>query len=366
MSSTVQVGKRTFTTDAICEQLSNSALLPQLLREMIIDEILAEWETEIDGKIPYNREEFAEGCDRISRLAEYQGLNQLQLYKIVDRHLKLQKFKQARWAGQVYSYYLKRKSVLDRVEFSIIQVNDLGLAKELFFRVQRGEQSFAELAFEYSQGNTAKDGGRVSATDIERTFPALSMYLLSLKKDEISPIFTLDNLHTFLRLERYILAELDDNLNRVLLDELFDNWIQQQISTRLGLFAVEDSVNDPELTEELDLVSERSGMLPSVEIIEDRAIDSDLMEPTSSFFFPKLTSAADVFDDRQYARTSSSFFVPQSHLARTIVRPRRFWNRQKAISFLCFFCMFLGLEIVALKMFHRLDPPQISIGNSRN
>ncbi len=346
MSSTIQVGKRTFTTDAICEQLSSSDLLPSLLREMMIDEILAEWDIEIDGKIPYNREEFAEGCDRISKLAGYQGLNQLQLYKIVDRHLRLQKFKQSRWGNRVYSYYLKRKNSFDRLEFSLMQVADRGLAEELFFRVQRGEQSFSDLAFRYSQGDSAKDGGRVVAIDIDRIYPEIVPQLRTLQEGEISPIFSLSNLYTFVRLDRYILADLNDSLHQILIDELFEIWVQKQISTRLGLFEIEDGVDisaaipapDPA---EHELEAE---LLEPVGRMDAKPESSELVKPTSSFFFPKDTPKSNYdFKDPQDLAPSSSFFFPKDSPTQLIYKSRDFWSSQKIGSFLLFLLMFVGL-----------------------
>jgi hypothetical protein len=368
MSSTVQVGKRTFTIDAICEQLTSSDLLPQLLREMIIDEILADWDVEIDGKIPYNREEFAEGCDRLGKLAGYQGLNQLQLYKIVDRHLRLQKFKHARWSGRVYSHYLQRKSSFDRVKFSLIQVDDRGLAEELYFRVQRGEQSFSDLAFRYSQGESAKDGGRVTAIDIDRTHPDIVPHLSGLKVGEISSIFGLNNLYTFVRSEGYLLAELDDSLHQILIDELFEKWVQQQISERLGLFEIEDvaTINSPELSCEPEPPEVEPELLELIGRMDEQTEVSQLIEPTSSFFFPKeIPNSNYDFEDPQESGCSSSFFFPRDSPTQIIYKSRGGWDSQKIVSFLFLLFVFLGLEFMTVKIFYRLGIPQINIGSSR-
>ena len=375
MSSTIQVGKRTFTTDAICEQLSNSDLLPQVLREMIIDEILTDWEIDLDGKIPYNREEFAEGCDRLGKLAGYQGLNQLQLYKIVDRHLRLRKFKHARWNSRVYSYYLQHKSRFDRIEFSIIGVTDRGLAEEIFFRVQSGEQSLSNLAFKYSECEAARDGGKISTGDIDRSHPGISQYLGQLRSGELSPIFLLDNLYVFIRSEGYISAELNDNLNNILIDELFETWVQEQISTRLGLFELADGVDlpavaqaqadlivDPELLELMNLIDrfpELENQIESVELEE-------LIEPSVSFFFAKETSNSNYdFEDPADSGVCSSFFFPKE-ISAEIVRPLIPLGKvEKVVSFLIFFAVFIGLEIMAIELFHRSNTPQLDVGSSQ-
>jgi hypothetical protein len=71
----------------------------------------------------------------------------------------LQKFKLARWGDEVESYFDAQCGGLDRVVLSILQVVDGSIAQELFFRIQSGEQSFAEIALDYSQGVHAQNAG---------------------------------------------------------------------------------------------------------------------------------------------------------------------------------------------------------------
>ena len=375
MSSTIQVGNRTFTTEDICEQLSNSDLLPQVLREMIIDEILADWTIDLDGKIPYNREEFAEGCDRLGKLAGYQGLNQLQLYKIVDRHLRLRKFKHARWNSRVYSYYLQHKSRFDRTEFSLIGVTDRGLAEEIFFRVQSGEQSLSDLAFKYSECEAARDGGKISAGDINRSHPGLASHLTNLKSGELSPILAFDNLYVFIRSEGYISAELNDDLNNILIDELFETWVQEQISTRLGLFELADAVDLPSPVQEQQSLVADPGLLKLIDRIDrqpeiDRQIEvlstADLIEPSVSFFFPKeIPNQKYDFEDPADSGICSSFFFPKELPAEVVRPPIPLGKVQKIVAFLVFFVLFVGAEIIAMDFFYRSNPPQLDVGSSQ-
>jgi len=146
MSTAIQFGERQLTIDLISQHLTTSSLLPQVLREMVVDDIL------VDSQIEIERVELEPTCDRLAQLPMYQGFDRSQLVPIANRILKLQKIKQAGWGNKVYSYFLQRKYALDGVVYSIIQVHDPEIAQELFFRVRSGEHSFAELVFKYSQG----------------------------------------------------------------------------------------------------------------------------------------------------------------------------------------------------------------------
>ena len=77
----------------------------------------------------------------------------------IPRLLKIEKFKHQTWHQKLESYFLQRKRSLDRAIYSLIRVKDPEIARELYFRIQEKEQSFAELAREYSQRPEAQVNG---------------------------------------------------------------------------------------------------------------------------------------------------------------------------------------------------------------
>ena len=258
MSTAIQFGERQLTIDLISHHLTTSSLLPQVLREMVVDEILGDAQIEIDLL------EVGATCDRLVQLPMYQGFDRSQLIPIANRILKLQKIKQAGWGNQIYSYFLQRKYALDGVVYSMIQVHDLEIAQELFFRVRSGEYSFAELAFKYSQGDEARDGGRISPRSLWELNSELAKYVATLGNGEVSPIFTFNNLYTFIRLEYFIPAQLDQQTSAFLLDELFDRWVQQKIAQKIGSLAPEVKSITPEFEDNLLIESsDRSSMTDS-------------------------------------------------------------------------------------------------------
>ena len=239
MSTAIQFGERQLTIDLISQHLTTSSFLPQVLREMVVDEILADSQIEID------RSDVETTIDRLAQSPMYQGFDRAQLIPIANRILKLQQIKQAGWGNKVYSYFLQRKSALDGIVYSIIQVHDPEIAQELLFRVRSGEYSFAELAFKYSQSDEARDGGKISPRSVQVVNPELIKYITSLKSGEVSPIFTFNNLYTFIRLEYFITAQLDQKTIAFLLDELFDRWVQQKIARKIGSLASAVSLITP-------------------------------------------------------------------------------------------------------------------------
>lgn len=231
MSPIVSIERRQLTAESICEHVSTSPLLAQLLRQLTIDRILSDWQSASAVKsVPVDPELELDSTDIHSPILEPQA--------------KLQQFKQENWGNKVGSYYLTRKVQLDRVICSIIQVADGTIAQELYFRICAEPKIFSKLALNYSQGAESFDGGKVGPIPISRLHPTISTQLLLLKPGEISPLFVIDNFYIFVRLEQVVPAQFDDELRQILLDELFEQWLQSKIVSEIGNVSVQSVGNE--------------------------------------------------------------------------------------------------------------------------
>ena len=213
--------------------LASYQMMPQLLRERIIDNATASIECN-SAEIEQAYQKFYQ-TNHIESETELQGWLQrhsmtvTQLELTVIRPLKIQKFKQQTWGNQLESYFWQRKSDLDLVVYSTIKVTDKDLAQELFFRISEGEQTFTEAARKYSQGIEAYTGGMMTPTSIGRLPKSLSQVLRFLNPGEAYRPIAFNNYLTIVRLEQIIPAKLNALTAKSLLDEMFESWLQKQI-----------------------------------------------------------------------------------------------------------------------------------------
>ncbi len=229
MLNIASIERLQLTAESICEYVSTSSLLAQLLRQLTIDRILSEWKPALPSRsIPADSELDPDIESSIDLQAP-----------IIDNQTKLQQFKQENWGNKVGSYYLTRKVQLDRVICSIIQVADGTIAQELYFRICSEPKIFSKLALNYSQGAESFDGGKIGPIPISQLHPTISTQLLLLKPGEISPLFTINNFYIFVRLEQVVPAQFDDQLRQILLDELFEQWLQAKIVSEIGSVSVQ-------------------------------------------------------------------------------------------------------------------------------
>ena len=153
-----------------------------------------------------------------------------QLDSLATRDLRIDKFKQTIWGPKVESYFLSRKNQLDKVIYSLIRTQVVGIAQEIYFRVLEGEQTFAELARTYSQGPEAQTDGLIGPVELSVPHPVLAQLLTLSQPGQISAPTRVGEWLVLVRLEKFIPAQLDDPMRRRLLDECFNTWLQEQLS----------------------------------------------------------------------------------------------------------------------------------------
>jgi parvulin-like peptidyl-prolyl isomerase len=246
MNKALQIGDMQIACSQVLAQLQDSPLLPQLLQEIATEESIDRIAAELQLDLTPTPAEFERLSAQVAGIVTFQGMNSDQIAAITTRTIKLQKFKQAGWGNRVSEYFQSIQHQLHRVTYSILLVEDGLLAQELFFRVQSGEQSFAELAIEYSQDETAKKGGLVGPILVKDVATEIVQVLSQLTPGGLSPLFQLNQSYGFIRLNQLVSPQLDEHMYQVMLDELFDNWIETQLpqSPSLALAPAPTSSNN--------------------------------------------------------------------------------------------------------------------------
>ncbi|AFZ29671.1 hypothetical protein Glo7428_1098 [Gloeocapsa sp. PCC 7428] len=233
MATALQTSHTSVVAGEIISLLKSCQILPQLWRENIIEQAIA--------TIDCTPEEMTNACqqfyqqhqlDSVTKQQawlEHYGITQAQLVAMATRELKIEKFKQLTWGSKLESYFLERKGQLDRVICSLIRVQDRGLAEEIYFRIHEKEQSFIELAKQFSVGLEAHTGGIVGPVELGTLHPQLARTLKVNRPGQVLRPILLGEWIFIVRLEKFIPAQLDEIMRRKLLQELFTAWLQEQM-----------------------------------------------------------------------------------------------------------------------------------------
>ena len=233
MSEFVQIGNFQVSQTELIPLLKRFQMLPGVIRHLTIERAIAdvecnEQEQLLALKQLYDRENLTSE-ERLQQWLDFYYLERPQLGEIAIYQFKIDRFKQQTWDGKVGSYFLKRKDKLDRVVYSLIRTKELGIAQEIYFRSSDGEQDFAELARQYSQGAESQTGGTIGPVEIGVPHPAIAHILTTQPLGKICHPVQIEEWYAIVRPEKIIPAQLDEPMRQRLRDELFEIWLQEQI-----------------------------------------------------------------------------------------------------------------------------------------
>ncbi|WP_035799725.1 peptidylprolyl isomerase [Crocosphaera chwakensis] len=238
MNIVLKIGDQAISSEDIYPLLAQYRLLPQLAKEIIIDQAIADItctpeETTLAKQQFYQKQQISDE-NQLKVWLNHHGMTPEQLETLSVRDLKIEKFKHLTWGDKLDPYFVKCKGQLDRVVYSLIRTKDPGVAQELYFRIQEGENTFSELARQYSQGSEAQTGGLLGPVELNTPHPKIAQILAASRPGQLSPPTQVGEWWIIVRLEKYMSAQLDDNTKQRLLNELFQSWLLAQLQQNVS------------------------------------------------------------------------------------------------------------------------------------
>lgn len=241
MTTFLQLATDKITAEEIIPLLSRYQMLPQLLRERIIDQAITSFSCTDDQVLSACQQFYQQNnltCeDELQAWLKQRGMSREHLEALATRRTLIEKFQQSTWGHQLEAYFLKRKKQLDRVVYSFLRTDDFGIAQELYFRIQEKEQTFAEVAREFSQGPEAQTGGLIGLVELGTLNSHLVELLSVSQPGQLLPPQPSGEWVVLLRLEKFIPAQLDKAMRQRLLNELFETWVQKQLDEYVKLIS---------------------------------------------------------------------------------------------------------------------------------
>ena len=161
------------------------------------------------------------------------GLGESDLRWQLELPIRIQIYSKEHFQHKAEARFLARKEQLDRVVYSLLRVRDGYLARELYLRISGGEANFTDLAANYSQGPEAKTKGIIGPVPMTQAHPTLSERLRTSQPGQLLQPFQIDEWWVVVRLERYEAAQFDDNTRQRMAQELFHEWLNEEVIGKL-------------------------------------------------------------------------------------------------------------------------------------
>jgi parvulin-like peptidyl-prolyl isomerase len=213
-------------------QLLKPALRAHLLRQALSPLVL---DPEEQGQA---LQSFAQqqGIKDATALEQFCAANLIQptaLQALAERPLRLERLCQRDFVHKAEARFLDRKNALDRVVYSLLRLQEPGLARELYLRIADREADFAQLAQQYSQGPERQTRGIVGPVPIQQAHPELARRLRTTPPGQLLEPFQIETWWLVVRVESYTPANFDEKTRDAMAKELFEEWLESEVNRQL-------------------------------------------------------------------------------------------------------------------------------------
>ena len=158
------------------------------------------------------------------------------------RKERLSRFRQAAFSLHVEEHFSRTKRDRDRIIYSMLRCKSRPRLEELSLAIREGELDFAAAAIRYSEGPESAQGGRIGPISPDAGHPELKDRLAKANEGDLIGPFSIGDTNVLLRLDSRITTRLDEALQNQLLLELYNGWLDRQLSS----LEVGDSIEPPE------------------------------------------------------------------------------------------------------------------------
>ena len=155
--------------------------------------------------------------------------------KILDRWnlLRQQKWIETNYSSKVNAYFLDNRAQLEQLVYGVIRLSDQGLAQELYLRLMDDDESFFELAKEFSRGIEKHTMGIVGPMRRSEMHHSLAEAIDKLKANEIAPPIRIGSLSVLICLIHREEAVLDEKTKVQLFKEMFEKDLTESVDRSL-------------------------------------------------------------------------------------------------------------------------------------
>lgn len=223
-------------SDLLAELKRHNLFLP-LMQRRIIAEAVGHIKPSSD-EIELARSQFLQSNglkndDELRDFLQNRGLSNSDLEWQISLPLRIKAHCKNNFEHKAEAHFLAKKNQLDRVVYSLLRTKDGFLAQELYLRIEAGEANFGDLASNFSEGPERKTRGIVGPVPMTQAHPAVAEALRVSKVGELKQPMRVGEWWLFLRIESYTPAIFDAAMAQQLSQELFDQWIKEELSLRM-------------------------------------------------------------------------------------------------------------------------------------
>jgi parvulin-like peptidyl-prolyl isomerase len=225
---------------ALKQSMQYKPLTQAFLSQLLVQQVAAEHgltltETEVQQAGEQQRSELRleRAADTLAWLADQQVTPQEWEQGIRDRLLR-EKLAAHLFSKEAEKRFIENRLSYDRVVLYQVIVASAELAQELFYRIDAGESNFFDVAYEFDidPARRQRSGfeGVIQRWELQ---PAIAPQVFNARVGELTGPIATNAGHHILWVREFLPAELTDVLRAELLQSLFQEWLQAELTYRL-------------------------------------------------------------------------------------------------------------------------------------
>jgi len=202
-------------------------------REILIDTLINE-EHESDAPEEeliqlYLKNNNINAQEELARWMLKENLDKSSLLARAKRHARWVKICEKKYKNQAATIFLKNKSKLDKVSYSMIWIEDEALANEVFVRIKEGECSIDDAILMSTNPPQGLAIGRIGPVKLLELPDALAELLRISQPKQLWPPIKVEDGWAIVKNEKLWPAVFNKEEKTKLLIELGEQWISEQI-----------------------------------------------------------------------------------------------------------------------------------------
>ena len=206
-------------------------ILPILVKNFLVFETTREislekniLETEIKNFYLKNN---IKNKESLNQFLKAKGIGKKALHYQISLPLKIYLYAEKNFKNELEEYFLKQKEFLDEYTFNIIRVKENDLAYEIYFQLDSEESDFLKLSQRYSFYSSHYPEGIFGPRNLRGVNSIIREKLINASNGNLIMPFQVDEFWVIIKLIKKKKAKLDNQTTKMLLIEIFDNFINK-------------------------------------------------------------------------------------------------------------------------------------------
>ncbi len=206
-------------------------MLPNFVKNFLVYEIVSKVRLEqnvLEKEIKsFYLKNNIKNSDNLSKILKANGMVLEELHYQITLPSKIYKFSKENFKNELHEAFLRKKNFMDEYTFNIIRVKKSNLAHELYFQLDSGESDFFNLSRSYSFYSPLYPEGIFGPRNLDGVNPIIIKKLLNSSIGDLIMPFQVDEWWIIIKLLEKKQAKLDKETTKMLLLEIFDNFVKK-------------------------------------------------------------------------------------------------------------------------------------------